>query len=117
MSRDGYYRGVKLTPDWRDELKVGDVLITPSGDLRVVRQVTMRKRGLLRSVALAIRHCSWTKRAYTIYCRPDLATMGYRKAGVRARLNGPLDAKMLECLAFDNRFNQCLTCEDARAMA
>lgn len=117
VSLDGYYRGVRIKPDWRDELKVGDVLITPSGDLRIVRDVRMKKCGLLRCVTLAIRRCSWTRRAYTIYCRPDLVTIGYRKAGVRARLSGPLDEKMAQCLAYENRFNQCLTCHDAKAIA
>lgn len=103
-------------PDWRDTLKVGDVLITPSRDLRVVRGVSFKGK-YVRSITLAIRHCSWTGRAHTTIGRSDLQWRGFNKAGVRARLDGPLDEKFRQDIQYDNRFTPCLTCHDARVIA
>ena len=69
--------------DWRDELKVNDILITKSGDLRVVREAVYYNDGILRSVTFAIRRCSWTGRSTTSYCRSDLKTLKFRKADVK----------------------------------
>jgi hypothetical protein len=73
----------KLQKDWRDELLVNDILITKSGDLRVIREALYYADGTLRSITLAIRRCSWTKHATTIYERSALKTLGFRKADVK----------------------------------
>lgn len=103
--------------DWRDTLKAGDMLLTPSRDLRAVRKVRYGPDGFLKTVIFAIRHCSWTGRAYTVYQRTDLKTLGYVKAGVRARLDRPMDKMLDQCLTYENRFDQCLTCKDAKVLA
>lgn len=113
------YKGKPIPKDWRDTLQVGDVLLTPSRDMRVVRHVTYNKNGYLRAVNLAIRQCSWTGRAYTCYFRTDLETLGFHKAGVRARLTSEMDKKLEHDLMYENRFkqDQYLTCIDARCLA
>lgn len=66
----------KPAPDWFSKVQAGDVLRTPSGDLRLVRAVhrnppkPRRKREQVW-VYFAIRHCSWTGRCYTLYSDSD----------------------------------------------
>lgn len=110
-------RAPTLRPDWRETLKVGDVLRTPSKDFRVVRKVSRRKSGLIWGVTLAIRRCSWTHRAYTVLTRSDLRTMGYRKANVCVRLTSKMDRALDRCILLrDGKNGQSLTCCDVRAM-
>ena len=79
--------------DWRAKIRVGDVLEAPSGDLRVVREVTRwKRRGRTTTiVTFAIRRCSWTRRCYTVVNQSDLATRGFRPTGKRVRLSKPID--------------------------
>jgi len=69
--------------DWRDELRSNDILITQSGDLRVIRSALYYADGTLQSVKLAIRRCSWTRHATTSYDRSALKSLGFRKAAVK----------------------------------
>jgi hypothetical protein len=83
MSLNHPWKNAKPKKDWRDELKVNDILITKSGDLRVVREALYFKDGILRSVTLAIRKCSWTRSSTTSYPRSDLKTLKFKKAFVK----------------------------------
>lgn len=88
--------------DWRDRIKVGDVLRSASGTLRVVRQVKYwaTKHGSPQvSVTFAILHCSWTGQCHTTLNQSDLRTLGYRPTGHRVRLNRPVDRLIARALA------------------
>jgi hypothetical protein len=76
---------------WMRTVQAGDVLVSPSGSMRVVREVSFYGNGDLHSVTLAIRRCSWTGRPYTIYDYTMLRTLGWRPAGVRIDLDTELD--------------------------
>jgi hypothetical protein len=72
-----------LAKDWRDDIRQNDILITKSGDLRVVREALYYADETLRSVKFAIRKCSWTKHPTTSYDRSQLKSLGFRKAAVK----------------------------------
>lgn len=83
--------------DWRDEIKLGDVLRAKSGDLRIVRGVSRwNKNGLINTVTFTIRNCSWTGRCYTVLNRSDLKTRCFEPTGVSCALDGEIDARLLE---------------------
>lgn len=86
--------------DWRDKVKVGDVIETRAGTLRVIRQVN-RRRGRVQSITLSIRRCSWTTRPYTIYNRHDMKWNGFRPVRKRVRLKTLLDKELLTCITMD----------------
>lgn len=67
-----------MVRDWRDELQAGDVLYEGgrASSPRVVRRASYRE-GFLSAVTLAIRHCSWTGRPYTVIGRSDLRSRGF----------------------------------------
>lgn len=72
------------TPDWRDQIKVGDILLSRNGAERIVRNVTYRKSsGLLWGVSLAILKRSWTNRPHTVLTRSDLSVRGFLPSGKR----------------------------------
>jgi hypothetical protein len=73
------YGGPQPTRDWRDDLRAGDVIVSPRGDYRVVRYVSRSNKhdGFIWGIALAIRRRSWTDRPYTILTRADIKTMGF----------------------------------------
>ena len=110
----GYH---KLRRDWRDRIKVGDVLLERNKTQRVVREVSYRKDGFIWGVHFAIKRCSWTRRCYTVLCRSDLKQRGFVPAGARVRLDQPIDKKIARDLEYDNRFNQRLTCCDVEGVA
>lgn len=101
-------------PEWFDHLRAGDVLRARSGLLRVVRSVS-RRGGKLGSVTFVIRHCSWTKRPYTVYTFSDLKVFRYSYVGARVGLNGELDRKIDE--AIRHRDNRSLSCCAVRGIA
>ena len=72
-----------LIRDWRDELRVNDIVITKSGDLRVVREAIFYSDDTLSVVTFAIRKCSWTRHATTTYDRSALKSLKFRKAHVK----------------------------------
>lgn len=88
--------------DWRDTIQVGDILITPSGDWRVVRDVSYwpqdnwckSRQGLLAYVDVAIRKCSWTHRPYRTMDRNTIAAWS-KLQGARAKLGTEADKKLL----------------------
>lgn len=101
---------------WIKRIRKGDVLMSRSGLLRVVRQVS--HHGASRSatnIHFAIKHCSWTGRCYTVYNGNDLVQMGYQPTRARRRrLNGKMDR------AIESDFGAAmpqLTCCDVEAVA
>jgi hypothetical protein len=95
--------------DWRDELKVGDILVTPSNDFRIVRDVSYcdlpekSYYGLLTTITFSIRKASWTRRATTTKSRNCIAKWK-KLEGVRAKLDSPLDKKLLEDIQSENGY-------------
>jgi hypothetical protein len=80
---------------WMRRVQPGDVLLSPRGSLRVVREVSFYGNGDLRSLTFAIKHGSWTRRPYTIMGYTDLMG-GWRPAGARVALDGELDTLLLQ---------------------
>lgn len=72
-------------PRWMRTVQVGDVIQTKYGSPRIVREVTRHHDGRLRSVAVVIKHCSWTHRCYTILNATDLRCLGYRKLRLKRK--------------------------------
>jgi hypothetical protein len=73
---------------WRDQIKVGDILSTPSGDERVVREAIYYKPddrfgrgGKINYIVLAIRNCSWTGRGCTFINRSDIRARRFAPTG------------------------------------
>lgn len=89
-----YPRMPQPARDWRDDIRIGDVLATPGGGHRVVRRALYRRDYLLVSVAFTIVRCSWTHRAYTLCTRNDLKQFGYLPTGARYSLDTDLDKRI-----------------------
>jgi hypothetical protein len=90
-----------LNPDhkWIERIKLGDVLKSRSGDLRVVRWVRhspIPYYGIRTSVIFAIRRTSWTTPAYTVYTGNDLVQMGYRPTRAKHPLTARIDKRLLK---------------------
>lgn len=68
--------------DWRDNIRVGDVLLIGRKH-RIVRAVSYSRHGCLKAVSLVILRRSWTNRPYTTIGRADLKTRNARPTGVR----------------------------------
>jgi len=101
------------------DVVVGSVLLAPSGDFRVVREVHRYRDGDLRSVTLAIRRCSWTKRAYTILNYVDLIQRGFRLVPVKPRrLTKPEDKLFFKARHAATWKGSCalMSCCDAEAL-
>jgi len=81
--------------DWRDSLKLGDVVLTKSGTPRVIRRISYRKSGILLAVTFSIKRESWTKRPYTVMNRSDLSCLGYRPSGVTLKSMSLCDKRLL----------------------
>lgn len=79
---------------WMLKVKVGDVLRSGRGTLRVVRSVCRFSNGDLASVSFAIKHCSWTKRCLTAMSYHDLNYNGYTRTGINWKMKGPLDPEI-----------------------
>lgn len=73
-----------LKKHWR-EVRDGDILVAPSGLMRIARKVegsdTVPSK---RFVHFTIQRCSWTRRDWTTYSLGELAVSGYRILGRRA---------------------------------
>lgn len=110
----GWPNNLKPQPEWMRTAKVGDVLRSPSGLLRVVRKVTRHYHDPSRLACLtfAIKHCSWTKRPYTVIGATELRTLGYTKVGANYKLNSKIDAKLF--LNINNPDVRTMHCCDAR---
>ena len=99
-----------LIKDWRDDLRAGDVLVSPSGDYRVVRKVTMRKSGFIWGVSLAIRRRSWTNRPYTVMTRTDIQQRGFQLSHAKYRFKaGTIDVELYRDIVdhFRQRLHAC----------
>lgn len=92
VGRRGSWR--ELRKDWRDRIRICDVLRTRRNDFRVVRNCLFSENGYLISVEFAIKHCSWTHQCYTVYNRTDLKIIGYRPTGLQHPLDHPIDKKI-----------------------
>lgn len=87
-------------PAWMISLKPGHVIQRPGSRFRVVREVSRYRNGELRSVTLAIRHCSWTGRCYTILNASDLRILGYRRVPAKRRtLRQSMDRKFAKAVS------------------
>lgn len=79
--------------NWLERVRPGDVLETPRGRLRVVREVK-RFNGYAHWFTFTIMHCSWTERCVTVMNRHDILGRRYRPTGKRLRLTKPIDRKI-----------------------
>jgi hypothetical protein len=102
-------------PVWFDHLRPGDVLRSRGGTLRVVRTVSRKEDGKLWGVSFVIRHCSWTKRPYTVLTFNDLKTFRYTYVGARVRLDRELDRRIAD--AIRHKEDRTLTCCAVRGIA
>lgn len=100
---------------WMAVVKVGDVLRSGSGTLRVVRYVSRFKDGELRTIGFAIRRCSWTHRPYTLYGYTDLKANGFTRIGANYSLSTELDKKIAAAIADHN--DRSLNCCAVRGCA
>lgn len=89
----------------------GDTVLV-DGSPRLVRRATYDARdGLLRSLTVAIRRCSWTKRAYTVIVRSDFRVRGVRRTRApRVRLRRRGDRQLARCI--DETRDRSLGCCD-----
>ena len=111
---NGYQRTQR---PWMAAVVVGSVLARRRGAWRVVRSVSRYRNGDLRSVTFAIRRCSWTHRAYTIYGYNDLNQMGYRMVRVAPRaLRSRLDRKLFVAI-HEPCDRKSMTCCDVEGVA
>ena len=100
--------------EWMAYVKAGDVLQTPSGDLRMVRKTKRYEDGELRSATFAIRRCSWTGRAYTVKGYAEMHDWTFLLA--HELPDDRLTKKLARNLRYSKRFSQNMTCCDARGM-
>lgn len=100
--------------DWRDTVRVGDVLVSGRGTRRVVRDV--HHAGPHVFVTFTIRRCSWTGRCTTVYNRSDLRTFGYRPTGERVRLRSRVDLEIARNIKNHRREQQTLDCCEVRGV-
>lgn len=88
--------GKIITLDWRDKIKVGNVLIhRKSGTARIVRKVSYFRDGRINYVYFSIKRCSWTHSCYTMYGRYDIKILFKKSEMKRQKLNTKLDKKIL----------------------
>lgn len=79
-------------------VKVGDVLRTPSGKLRIVRKVSRNQHGQFNGAGFVILNCSWTKRPVTYKIFTEL--LDWEHTGTEVELTSAMDAKIaieMEC--------------------
>lgn len=113
-----------LVEQWSQEIQEGDVVQTPSGDLRVVRDVHRHPKAFGKGASratkarrvfcyFAIRHCSWTGAGYTLYSVAEMAQMGWLPTTVEPRkLDSEIDEKLKSDFGKDNK-GRCMRCCDA----
>lgn len=100
--------------DWRDALRVGDVIAEGSGLPRVVRAATYNRDGFLRSVSLTIRRCSWTGRCYTVLNRNDLKWRRFVLVGGPVALDSTMDRMIVDEMRHPTRELILLRCCDVK---
>lgn len=109
---------MRKQPAWMRQVKVGDFVSRDGGQTqRVVRHVSFFKNGDLACVDFAIKRCSWTTRCYTTMSYNDLRYFGYAPLGVRVALCTRMDRRIARDIAYENRFDQKVTCCDVHGVA
>jgi hypothetical protein len=104
-------------PRWMRTVQVGDTIQAPYGAPRIVREVTRRQNGRLRSVTVVIRHCSWTHRCYTILNDTDLRILGYRKLQLKRKaLTSEFDEKVHASIHQPAKAPYILDCCDVKGL-
>jgi hypothetical protein len=81
-------------PDWMRTLQVGDVLKGRGNVYRVVRKIARYRCGDLYSVQVVKRARSQYRSPTTILYYNELLSRGLKPAGVRVKLNKPIDARI-----------------------
>lgn len=112
---------------WIARIKVGDVLKSGTGVLRVVRAVSHHKikysgpEHIRTNVTFAILTCSWTGRPYTVYTGNDLVQMGYRPTRAKVKLNKKIDRAIMRVFNappdYSKKKHYEVTCCDVRGIA
>lgn len=99
-----------MTPDWIVQLKVGDVVRTRSGRLRIVRHVSHHKNmyGTRVCLSFTIQRRSWTNRAYTTVTGNDLVQAGWQPTRAKAKLNTAFDWAMEQEIHRHGGIEQCV---------
>ena len=81
-------------------VRTGDVLKWPSGVMRVVRLVHQhgdrRENPRKTFCFFVIKHCSWTRRCYTLYNIGELAGIGVRNTRVNIKFKTRIDERIVE---------------------
>ena len=108
-----WHQSYPVEKDWRDNIRIGDVL-REGRNFRVVRDCLYKREGILVSVTFTIRRASWTHRCYTVIGRHDLIQRKFRPLKAKAKMATELDATVNRCI-----FHSCdsLTPADVRGMA
>jgi hypothetical protein len=102
---------------WIKQLVKGDVIVSRNGNLRVIRRVTHHGPSIPKTyITLAIKHCSWTGRAYTVYNGNDLRQMGYRPIKANFALRSRVDRLMEEEFDRPGKERPVLTCCDGMCL-
>lgn len=93
---------------WVKKLKVGDVLKSRTGMLRIVRSIHVGPTVASTRLIFTIQHCSWTTRGYTVYTGNDLRQMGYSKVGrKRYKLKDHFDKLLAEDFRRGGNASEC----------
>ena len=103
--------------DWRDSIRVGDVLKGTGNSYRVVREAHYKQDGFLSSVTFTIKHCSWTGACYTLLTRSDISVFGYTPTGAKSSLSTDMDATILKNIRRHSRGEEALDCCDVKGIA
>lgn len=116
-----------MNHSWIARIQKGDVLRSRTGLLRVVREVSHAEvcysgpPHIRTSVVFAIKHCSWTRRPYTVYTGNDLARMGYRPTRARVSLRKRIDLAIMRVYAAKPKWGAKkpyeITCCDVEGIA
>jgi hypothetical protein len=102
---------------WIKTLKVGDVVRAPSGVLRIVRSVSHHRPSIGGTyVTFLIRRPSWTNRCYTVMNGSNMAIVGYRPTGAKAKLNHEFDRTVEQCFSAVPSYNCPLHARDVKGL-
>jgi hypothetical protein len=112
----GVYKRGRLQVLWMRDVKVGDVLLDPWGNERIVRNVVRYSNGDLHSLNFIKRRCSKFRRAGTIYLYTELRLGGWKPTGVTMPLGTEFDL-LVEAEIKTAPFPILLTCCEARGVA
>lgn len=103
--------------DWRDEIKIGDILYERGRPdrPRVVRKASYcKKTGHLRCVTFTILRCSWTNRCTTTVNRHDLKYRHFSNGGA-SKIDMNIWDKRINAEIIDHNLRK-LDCCDVRGI-